>query len=211
MAPLFPALADRIDDPTTIVYGYDAESNLLIMEDENGTKVFIKYDALKRPIAVRVFRAGQNDNHEGDPIFAPNPVGGLSSPSTTFPPVIGTTKQDFQYDGLSRLVMASDNNDPLDDSDDSVVTFGYDSLGRVIEESQQIGALTPKVTSTGWRAGNLRSILIFPNGRANKYTYDSLDRIKTIADDTRLRAWLNTDMSARIAYLNGYTRSMVRG
>ena len=30
----------------------DAESNLLIVEDENGTKVFIKYDALKRP---RVF------------------------------------------------------------------------------------------------------------------------------------------------------------
>ena len=46
-------------------------------------------------------------------------------------------------------------------ADDSVVTFAYDSLGRVIEETQRIGVLAPEVVSSAWRAENLRSALTY--------------------------------------------------
>ena len=86
VAHFFPPLADDVADPppppqaTTIVYGYGPENNVLILEDENDTEVFTKYDAINRSIAVRVFRSEGNpptrppDSHVGDPIFAPNPV-----------------------------------------------------------------------------------------------------------------------------------------
>ena len=200
VAPLFPALADRVDDnpPTTIVYGYDQDGNLLILEDENDTEVFGRFDAINRRIATRVFRWGQADSHLGDPLFAPNPVSDPSNPSTTLPPVIGTTKQDFQYDGLSRLTWAADNNDPADTADDSVITFAYDSLSRVIEETQQIGPLTPKTVSSAWQADNLRTSLTYPNGRVVLYTYDALDRLDTVADQGATAAiadydWIGTD------------------
>ena len=69
VASLFPSLADRVDDnpPTTIVYGYDRDDNLLILEDENDNEIFFRYDGLNRKIAERVFRAGQPDSHAGDP------------------------------------------------------------------------------------------------------------------------------------------------
>lgn len=50
-----------------------------------------------------------------------------------------STRLVFQYDGLSRLVRATEDNDPADDSDDSVITYAYDSLNRVIQETQKIG------------------------------------------------------------------------
>src|SRR5690606_591300 len=69
VATLFPPLADDVADPvpppqaTTIVYGYAPDDNLLIREDENDSEIFTRYDAINRPIAVRVFRTGQNDSH----------------------------------------------------------------------------------------------------------------------------------------------------
>jgi hypothetical protein len=55
------------------------------------------------------------------------------------PPALGTTEQNFQYDGPSRVTLATDNNDPTTSADDSVVTDAYDSLDRLLEESQTIG------------------------------------------------------------------------
>src|SRR5262249_6132483 len=112
LAPLFPPLASRVDDhpPTTIVWGYSPNDLALIMQDENGSETFTKYDAISRPIATRTFRA-QNDplnTFAGDPIFAPQPVNPIpTNPSTVFPAVIGTNRQNFQYDGLSRMTSAT--------------------------------------------------------------------------------------------------------
>jgi RHS repeat-associated protein len=188
VAPLFPSLADRVDDhpPTTIVTGYDPNDNVLIRQDENGTEVFTKYDAISRPIAVRVFRAGQHDSFAGDPIFAPAPASIPTNPSLDDEKkptiVVGTTIQNFQYDGLSRMTMAFDNNDPTTTADDLTVTDAYDSLSRIIEETQQIGSLPAKAIDSAWRAENLRKSLTYPNGRVVEYTYDGLDRIATVAD-----------------------------
>ncbi len=183
IASLFPALADSIDDapPTTVVYGYDQDDNVLLIEDENDNEYFSQFDAVNRITALRIFRAGQTDSFAGDPDFAPSPLTrSLQSQRLSFPAVVGTNRQDFQYDGLSRIVNESDNNDPGSAADDSVVTYAYDSLGRMIEETQTIGALTTQAVSTGWRANALRSELVYPNARELAYTYDDLDRLNTI-------------------------------
>jgi RHS repeat-associated protein len=187
LAGLFPSLANRVDDhpPTTAVTGFDPRGNPMIGQDENGTEVFTRYDAVSRPIAVRVFRAGQHDSFAGDPVFAPAPTSILVNPSKddeNGAKVVGTTKQDFQYDGLGRLTRSTDNNNPTDPTAASTVTDAYDSLSRVIQETQQTGAGPAQAVSSGWRAENLRSSLTYPNGRVEVYTYDHLDRLATVAD-----------------------------
>ncbi|MGK7955408.1 MAG: RHS repeat-associated core domain-containing protein, partial [Crocosphaera sp.] len=194
IASLFPNLSDQVHDnpPTTIVYGYAPDDNLLIVEDENDSETFTKYDAINRRIATRIFRSGQSNDFTSDPIFAPDPVSDPSNPSTTFPAVVGTNSNNYEYDGLSRLTSATDNNDPTDTSDDSVVTYTYDSLSRVIEETQQIGALPVQVTSSGYEA-DTRVSVTYPNGRRLNYTYDGLDRIKSITDDGEALALVEYD------------------
>jgi hypothetical protein len=121
-APLIPItftpLAKQVNDapPQTTVWGYSPNDDVLIMQDAKGSETFTKYDAINRPIAVRIFRAGQHDSFAGDPIFAPAPV----SIATNGPAVMvtGTTVQNFQYDGLSRQTYAFDNNDPTTATDD---------------------------------------------------------------------------------------------
>ncbi len=94
----------------------------------------------------------------------------------------GTTIQNYQYDGLSRMTYAYDNNDPTTASDDSTVTDAYDSLGRTIEEAQTTGSQPTQVIDSAWRGDDLRKSLTYPNGRVEVYTYDTLDRVKTISD-----------------------------
>src|SRR5262249_13197579 len=67
VAALFPPLASQINDspPTTKVWGYSPNDDVLIYQDENGSETFTKYDAIDRPIAVRIFRAGQHDSFAG--------------------------------------------------------------------------------------------------------------------------------------------------
>jgi len=208
IAPLFPSAADRIDDapPTTTVFGYNAEGNLLIIEDENDNETFTRYDALNRSIAVRVFRSGQADTHIGDPIFAPNPTSDAANPTdVTNPPiVVGTTVQNYEYDGLSRVTRSFDNNDPGTADDNSPITRAYDSLSRVIEESQQIGALPPKIVTSAWRAEDLRSNLIYPNARSVTYAYDGLDRLAIVADQGAPLPIADYD------YIGGAERVLVR-
>jgi RHS repeat-associated protein len=183
VAPLFPTRANQINDnpPTTQVWGYSPNNDVLIYQDENGSETFTKYDAIDRPIAVRIFRAGQNDSFVGDPIFAPNPVSIPSVPGNTTV-VGGTTIENFQYDGRSRMTFAFDNNDPTTLADDSTVTDAYDSLGRIIEETQTLGTQPAAVIDSAWRAEVLRSALTYPNGRVETYTYDPLERVQTITD-----------------------------
>ena len=164
------------------MFGLSPDGNVLIQEDENDSERFTRFDAVNRPIAVRVFRAGQNDSYVGDALFAPAPVSDPSNPSTSFPAVVGTTKQNFEYNGLSRLTRGTDNNNPLDPTDDSTVTNAYDSLGNVIEETQKIGLLPTQAVSSGYRAGNFGSSVTYPNGRRIHNTPDALDRLSTVSD-----------------------------
>ena len=212
VADLFPPLADDVHDPppppqaTTIVYGYDPDDNVLILEDENDSETFTLFDAINRRIAERVFRSEGNpptrnrDDFSLDPFFAPDPVDDPSNLRDFFPAVIGSNHYNYEYDGLSRLTLATDNNNPgdpsnpfSDPSDDSVITYAYDSLSRVIEETQQIGNLDVQVISSAFEAENLRVGLTYPNGRKLEFTFDGLDRIKSITDEGEAEAIVEFD------------------
>ncbi len=161
---VLPNLADRDDPDTIITVEYDSDDNALNMTDENGSVINCQYDAINRRVACNITRA---------------------------PTVIGTTAESYEYDGLSRFTSATDNNSPDDKSDDSHITFAWDSLSRAIEETQQIGGLSAKVVSSSWRAENLKTKCIYPNGRQTDYTYDDLDRLNTIIDNGEDKAIVN--------------------
>ena len=150
-----PTLADSCDPPTTTRYEYDPDDNIVMLTDENGSVTQNEYDAINRVL--------QSDVLHG-------------------PGVVGTGLNTYEYDGLSRLTMATDDNEPADPNDDSDVIRGYDSLSRVVRETQQIGPLPEHPVNWGWRAENLRSSLIYPNVRILVYTYDDLDRLETVED-----------------------------
>ena len=150
------SLSDRCDPPTTITYRYDRDDNITETTDEAGSVTLCSFDALNRTTGCNITRG---------------------------PGVIGTSAMTFEYDGLSRLTKGTDNNDPTAAGDDAVVSFAYDSLSRVIEESQRLGAGPPGVISSSWRAENLRSSTAYPTSRVVERAYDKLDRVNTILDE----------------------------
>ncbi len=137
-------------DATTREYTYDRDDNVVRFKDNNGTIQVSVYDAINRRLRCDITRA---------------------------PHVIGTTLNQYEYDGLSRLTRMTDNNDPLTAADDSNVTYAHDSLSRMIEESQN-----GKAISGDWFAGEQRIGLTYPNNRKIALTFDHLDRLKTIND-----------------------------
>jgi len=130
--------------------GFDVHDNKTTMADANGSIATATYDLLNRQTGKSI-----------------NPAAG----------VLGTTAESYQYDGLSRLVRAED--------DDSIVTREYDSLGHVTSETltvdtgieQTIGTLV----STFDGVGN-KMTCTYPGGREVTRTYDPLDRAKMISD-----------------------------
>jgi len=137
-------------DNTANDYTYDADNNLVRMVDENGSIIRNTFDGVSRLVHKDITRANQ---------------------------VIGTTRQEFEYDGLSRLTRSFDNNEPNDPRDDATVTYAYDSLSRLLEEVQNGLAV-----SSRWTGDDNRIGLVYPNGREIKLTYDKDDRIDRITD-----------------------------
>jgi RHS repeat-associated protein len=137
-------------DGTAMTYIYDKAGNLTRQTDPTGSVIVHAYDAADRRIRTDVTRG----------------VG-----------VGGTTLQTFAWDGRSRLVAATDNNDPATAADDSSLVFAYDSLSNVRRATQD----GRTVTSAHDGLGN-RLTLLYPGGTALVYTYDALNRVKTIAD-----------------------------
>ena len=160
-----PALADRQDAVTTEEWLYDKDDNLITFTDQNRSVHTYQYDALNRQVQRSVS------------VAAGNPFN-----------LSGTTLQTMEYDGLGRKTRCTDNNDPGNADDDIVCTYVYDTLSRVLEESQSIGALPARVTTQQYdnslaTAGNLQSTaMIYPDGRLIEQTYDANNRIQSIAD-----------------------------
>jgi RHS repeat-associated protein len=145
-------------DGTTQTMAYDRAHNLAERIDPNGSVITYTYDALNRHVRADVARA---------------------------PGVAGTTRQTFEWDGLSRMVGATDDNDPDDPGDDGWLAFTYDSLSNLTGETQDgdtvsrtydgVGnrlSLTYPVTGLGASSG----------GTVLTYTYDALNRVTSIAD-----------------------------
>ena len=135
---------------TSVVYD---DNKPIEITDNNGNIITLEYDIIDRLTKKTI---------------QPSTANGIA----------GTTEQTFEYDGLSRLTKATDNNDPNNTSDDSTVERKYDSLSRLVEEVQN-----GKIISTNWREAADIANLTYPNGRKIVYTLDKLNRLSTIADD----------------------------
>jgi len=155
------------DDGTLETFIYDLDDNLSRSIDLNGTITDYFYDGLNRTRKIMVMPSTSE---------IPHPEGGFKDPTISWE-VVGTTAQTFEYDGLSRLTLATDDNNPDDAGDDAVVTNAYDSLSRLLEQIQNGG-----VISSQWDGEAKRLGLIYPNGRDLTFTHDALDRITTIGD-----------------------------
>ncbi len=142
------------DDGTAGFYTYDAEDNVLSRTDPNGSIATYTYDAAGRRTATAVARATG---------------------------IEGTTTQTFEYDGLMRPTRATDNNVPADLGDDSTVRRYYDSLGRLVEDQQQLGTAT-RSSDFGWLAEDLLTDLTYPGGRLIKFSYDAAGRLSIVDD-----------------------------
>ncbi len=123
--------------------GYDVHDNRITNTDANGSVSTSAYDLLDRLISKAI---------------AP---GADVSSDTTF--------EIYEYDGLSRLVHAEDN--------DSVVTRSYDSLSRVTRET-----LNDETTTDVYDGVGNQLTCTYPGGRIITTEYDELERKKTISD-----------------------------
>lgn len=151
---------DPLDRMTLMTYAdgatrsrnHDVHDNLVQMTDANGSVIGFEHDLLNRLTLATV---------------SPGP--GVSS---------DTTQETYQYDGLSRLVRAED--------DDSLVTRRYDSLNGVVAEVLTINPGEPNESTgtvvSGFDGEGNKLGCTYPGGRAMAWTYDDLDRMKTIAD-----------------------------
>jgi RHS repeat-associated protein len=76
-------------------------------------------------------------------------------------------------DGLSRMVSAK--------NDYSSVAMNYDSLSRLLSETQQIGTLSAKSAQSAYDLVGNRTQLTYPSGKVVGFVPDELNRIKQIA------------------------------
>ncbi|WP_372371342.1 RHS repeat-associated core domain-containing protein [Candidatus Uabimicrobium sp. HlEnr_7] len=192
--PLDLSNPSNTDGKITETTTYDQNSRVLSVTDDNGNTTGYQYDNLNRLIKTvyadirettieydkdsNIIRTTDNNNNVCDYTFdAINRTIEKNISRSVSNNIEGTTLQTFEYDGLSRLVTATDNNDPNDVNDNSTVLRKYDSLSRLVEEQQN-----GKVISMNWREGGDLADCTYPNERVISYTQDKLNRTKTIGD-----------------------------
>jgi RHS repeat-associated protein len=161
-------------DGSIMAHTYSISNELETIIDRNGSRIHLTSNNAGLIVSAEIIPAASDE---------PHPLGGFKDPTVSWR-VIGTRLQKFEYDGLYRLTRCTDADsaDP-DDLNANVVTLAYDSLGRLVEEVQKrAGEENEHVVSSVWDAANNRIGLIYPNGRAVGFTYDTLRRIKTIKD-----------------------------
>ena len=142
---------------------YSSDHNVIEYTDNNGSVCTYSYDGINRSITKNIARSTTNN-------------------------IVGTTQQTFEYDGLSRLTKATDNNDPNVPEDDSLVEKNYDSLSRMLEEIQN-----GKVVSMNWREEGDLAECIYPNDRKITYQYDKIDRTTSISEEGQATPIVNYD------------------
>lgn len=190
--PLETANAANPDGRVTLQTTWDANSRITMRMDDKGNTTRYQYDNLNR-IVQEVFADGTMNAHTYDAdghriqtvdenrSVIHRQFDGIGRPAgltiTRGSGVVGTTQQSFEFDGLSRLMRAVDNNEPGDSTDDAVVTLAYDSLNRRLEEVQNGQAV-----GSHWAGDNERLGLVYPNNRELGFTLDRLHRIRQITD-----------------------------
>ncbi|MFQ5412474.1 MAG: hypothetical protein ACE5EC_09240, partial [Phycisphaerae bacterium] len=143
---------EQFADCTEHVSTYDVHHNRLTMTDPNTSVTTCTYDLLNR-ISTKA--------------IAPGP--GVSN---------DTTLESFEYDGLSRLVRAED--------DDSLVTRSYDSRSSLTREMLNVvppfNPADDRTTLSVYDGVGNQLTCTYPGGRVVTCTFDELDRKQTVSD-----------------------------
>jgi YD repeat-containing protein len=172
---------------------YDANSRVKRLVDDRGDVTDYEYDTLDRETVMR-FHDGSTRvrvyNEASDVIRFTDENGSVFDNTfdalgrktqcdiTKAAGIVGTDQQAFEYDGLSRQTRSAD----IDGSISATVMMFYDSIDRVLEDSQTYTGGTRNVTTTGL-ASHPISQLQFPNGRKIDNSYDLLYRRTDVADN----------------------------
>jgi RHS repeat-associated protein len=160
---------------------YDEASDVTLFTDENGSTFANSFDSLGRKFSVSIV-----------------PGSGVSG---------ATTSQSFRFDGLSRVTDAQ-NNGTAGSSD---VQIYYDSLGRVLEDSQTFGGNTRNVTTTGITSYPVTQFQFpGPGDRLIDNTLDLLYRRASVVEhstSTAIASWnfVGPSRVADVALANGLT------
>ncbi|MFZ3200418.1 MAG: RHS repeat-associated core domain-containing protein [Candidatus Acidiferrales bacterium] len=181
--------ADRLTSVTDAAsnvtqYTYDTENNLLSITDANGHATSFYYDAYGR-VTQTTFPSNQLETYAYD---ADNNL-------TTRTDRKGQTIQ-YLYDALNRLTQKSypdgtsvdytydlvgkilQVNDPT-----GAYAFAYDNMGRLIGTTTSYAFLSGALTNSySYDADSNRTGFTAPDGSTNAYSYDTLNRLATLAN-----------------------------
>ena len=129
--------------------GYDVHGNRVLEQDANDTVLNQTYDLLER-LKTRAVTPGPGVDPD-------------------------TTLETYQYDGMSRLVSAQD--------DDSLVTRDYDSLSNLTREMARRSIGPARFITTTYDGEGNPTRLVYPGGLVVVRTFDVLDRPSLVRTD----------------------------
>ncbi len=178
-----------VTDPSnhTTTYAYDTEDNLGTLTDGNTHSTFFTYDAFDRvtnanfPSSLsETYAYDANSNltsktdRKGQTItYVYDDLNRLTS--KTYP---DTTSVAYIYDLVGKVLQV---NDPT-----GTYAFAYDNMGRLIGNTTSYSFLTSRnlTTSYAYDAASNRTGFTDPEGGTTGYTYDTLNRLATLAPPT---------------------------
>ena len=194
----------------TTIYGYDANGNPIALEDANTHTTTNAFDLLSELTSKTLPDATHTETRTYD-------SNGNLSTVTHFNNVTTT----YTYDALNRLLSratpgetpvsftytATGKRQTMTDAS-GTTSYSYDSMDRLSAKATPEGTLSYTYDA----AGNLQSMTSnHANGVSTAYTYDSLNRLATVAD-ARLAGGGTTSYSydsasnlGSVAYPNGIT------
>ena len=180
---------------STIETTWDVNGRALSRSDGAGHRTRFRWDERDRPLEetdgsgrTRTFsfdaldRLSQITLQDGAAIQIERDARGMivsrrAKPAAKGSRWVGTTRQDFEWDGAGRLTRAFDDNQPEDKTDDAETRFVYDSLGRIVEEAQNARRVRTRWDDDGRPAG-----LAYPGGPELVTAFDGIGRVRDIRE-----------------------------
>jgi RHS repeat-associated protein len=177
---------------------YDASSNLTGIAIPNSAKTSLEYDSLNRLTKV-INALGQSTNYtydrRGNLASKIDPKGqSITYAYDALDRRIRKTKPDdtvsYSYDGPGNLINLIDG--------DSSLSFAYDKVNRLTtaRTAATVGQPTTTVAISYDANGNRKS-LTDPSGGVTNYTYDALQRLKSLTDPAGTFAFSYDEISRR--------------
>ena len=144
--PLDRKEAEIYADDTRTLFQHDREHNVVQVTDPAGSVVTKLYDQANRLIECQVARG---------------------------PGIVGTTRETYEWDGLSRLIGTSDDNGAPGSV--QVTRYGYDTLSRLARETQHGQDLL-----YGYDLDGTLNAFRYPGGRVLTFDDDLRDRVTRV-------------------------------